>query len=109
MPLKSQKGKSSEMNLPLIKNDITTIFYRYDTCVLLQKHVLGTFKKCALELIFLSIHVQQTGILTVFEHIIMSKTPSEKTALQSFCYNIFINNTLITLYKLQLLLRGKRS
>jgi len=37
MPLKSQKGKSSEMNLPLIKNDITTIFYRYDTCVLLQK------------------------------------------------------------------------
>ena len=74
-----------------------------------QIHVLGTIKKCALELIFLSIHVQQTGILTVFEHIIMTKTPSEKTALQPFYYNIFINNTLITLYKLQLLLRGKRS
>jgi len=28
------------MNLPLIKNDITTIFYRYDTCVLLQIHVI---------------------------------------------------------------------
>jgi len=92
-----------------LKNDITGSESAFGIANILQKHVLGTFKKCALELIFLSIHVQQTGILTVFEHIIMSKTPSEKTALQSFCYNIFINNTLITLYKLQLLLRGKRS
>ena len=28
-----QKGKSSEMNLPLLKYNITTIFYRYDACV----------------------------------------------------------------------------
>ena len=33
---KCKKGKSSEMELPLLKNDITTIFYRYDACVLLQ-------------------------------------------------------------------------
>ena len=69
--------------------------YRHDICVI-AVYVLGTFKKCASELIFLSIHVQQTGILTSFEHIIMTKTPSEKTALQPFFYNIFINNTLIT-------------
>jgi len=45
MPLKSQKGKSSEMNLPLIKNDITTIFYGHDTCVLLQKSAIGLIAK----------------------------------------------------------------
>ena len=33
---KCKKGKPSETDLPSLKNDITTIFYRYDTCVLLQ-------------------------------------------------------------------------
>ena len=106
---KLQKRQTLQDGFALFKNDITGSEQAFGIANILQKHVLGTFKRCALELIFLSIHVQQTGILTVFEHIIMSKTPSEKTALQSFCYNIFINNTLITLYKLQLLLRGKRS
>ena len=31
---KMQKGKSCEVDLPLLENDITTIFYGYDTCVL---------------------------------------------------------------------------
>jgi hypothetical protein len=103
-----QKRQILRNGFALIEKRYHTFFYRRDTCVLLQIHVLGTFKKCALELIFLSIHVQQTGILTVFEHIITTKTQSEKIGLQPFCYNIFINNTLITLYKLQLLLRGQR-
>jgi len=34
---KSEKGKPRKQDLPLLKSDITTIFYRYDTCVLLQK------------------------------------------------------------------------
>jgi hypothetical protein len=33
---KCNKGKPDEMDLPLLENDITTIFYRYDTCDLLQ-------------------------------------------------------------------------
>ena len=31
---KYKKGKPFEMDLPLLENDITTIFYKYDTCVL---------------------------------------------------------------------------
>jgi hypothetical protein len=34
----AKKGKPDEMDLPLLKNDITTIFYGDDTCVLLQIH-----------------------------------------------------------------------
>jgi hypothetical protein len=33
---KCKKGKLPKKDLPLLENDITTIFYRYDTCDLLQ-------------------------------------------------------------------------
>jgi hypothetical protein len=46
-----QKRQIPEKDLPLLKNDITGS-ESVSKIKLLQIHVFGTFKKCALELIF---------------------------------------------------------
>ncbi len=37
----AKKGKPGEMDLSFLKNDITTIFYRHDTCV-----IADTYNRC---------------------------------------------------------------